>query len=206
MLKLSSFRSVASVAVLCAFTSSGTAQTVQWMRQGGWGGQGQGIAYDAAENCYVVGMVGDPALFDQDTMASHFADAFIAKYDPAGVLQWVRTGGGELAEQASDIVVDAAGNAYVTGYIATNGVLPTVAFDGTVISGLGATDLFVAGRSERHSAMVPLRRWRPGRARPRHRFYAGWRPRGERFLPGHRGVRRGHPGKRRARRYRPAEV
>ncbi|MBP6697975.1 MAG: T9SS type A sorting domain-containing protein [Flavobacteriales bacterium] len=144
MLKLSSFRSVASVAVLCAFTSSGTAQTVQWMRQGGWGGQGQGIAYDASENCYVVGMVGDPALFDQDTMASHFADAFIAKYDPAGVLQWVRTGGGELAEQASDIVVDAAGNAYVTGYIATNGVLPTVEFDGTVITGLGATDLFVA--------------------------------------------------------------
>src|SRR5690606_20042800 len=65
---------------------------VQWMRQGGLSGEGRGMATDAFGNAYTVGTVGDPALFDGDTSASHFADAFIAKYDADGLIQWVRTG------------------------------------------------------------------------------------------------------------------
>lgn len=117
---------------------------VQWMRQGGLSGEGLGMATDPAGNAYTVGSVGAPALFDADTTASHFADAFIAKYDAAGIIQWVRTGGAELVDQVNDVVVDGAGNAYVTGFFTTNGPNPSVNFDGTVITGLGSLDLFLA--------------------------------------------------------------
>ena len=120
------------------------AQTVQWMRQGGLAGEGRGIAHDAAGSVYVVGTVGDPVLFDTYTSAAHFADAFIAKYSGSGALQWVHTGGAGLIDQANDVVTDADGNSYVTGFFSTNGPNPTVDFDGTVLQGLGSLDLFVA--------------------------------------------------------------
>jgi hypothetical protein len=117
---------------------------VQWMRQGGIGGSGYAIAADAQLNTYVAGLVNDPALFDQDTTGSHFSDAFLAKYDPDGNVQWVRTGGSELIDRAADIVLDELGNAYITGFFNTNPINPTVAFGGTVLNGLGESDLFVA--------------------------------------------------------------
>lgn len=102
------------------------------------------MATDMVGNAYSVGSVGDPALFDEDTAASHFADAFIAKYDAAGIIQWVRTGGADLVDQANDVVVDADGNAYVTGFFTTNGPNPTVTFGDTVLTGSGSMDLFLA--------------------------------------------------------------
>ncbi|MBK9177477.1 MAG: SBBP repeat-containing protein [Flavobacteriales bacterium] len=124
----------------CGYTQA----QVQWMRQGGIGGRGTAIAHDTNGNAYVAGVVNDPALFDAQTTPSHFADAFLAKYDPSGTIQWVRTGGDDLLDHANDVAVDADGNAYITGYISTNAPNPTVAFDGTVITGLGSTDLFLA--------------------------------------------------------------
>ncbi|MEO8588373.1 MAG: SBBP repeat-containing protein [Flavobacteriales bacterium] len=117
---------------------------VQWMHQGGIGGMGNGIASDQLGNAYVTGQVNAPALFDEDTVPSHFADAFIAKYDEAGNVQWVRTGGADLIDRANDIAVDTDGNAYITGFFSTNGPDPTVSFDGVTLTGLGSTDLFVA--------------------------------------------------------------
>lgn len=114
------------------------------MQQGGIGGEGRGIAHDALGNSYVAGVVNAPALFDQDTTASHFADAFIAKYDAEGNVLWVRTGGDDLIDRASDIAVDEVGNAYITGQITTNDVNPSVTFDGSILTGLGSSDLFVA--------------------------------------------------------------
>ncbi|MEO5584137.1 MAG: SBBP repeat-containing protein [Flavobacteriales bacterium] len=127
-----------------ALLGTADAQTVQWMKQGGLSGEGRGVSSDALDNAYVCGTVGNPALFDEDTTASHFADAFIAKYDDAGTIQWVRTGGGSLIDQANDIVTDAGGNSYVTGFFNTNFPNPTVDFAGNVITGLGSEDLFLA--------------------------------------------------------------
>lgn len=117
---------------------------VEWMRQGGLGGHGRGVSHDDAGNVYVAGLVNAPALFDADTVAAHFADVFIAKYDPAGSVQWIRTGGNELIDQANDIITDAAGNSYVTGFFRTNALFPSVEFDGQSLSGQGSSDLFVA--------------------------------------------------------------
>lgn len=102
------------------------------------------MATDAFGNAYTVGTVGDPALFDGDTSASHFADAFIAKYDTDGLIQWVRTGGDDLVDQANDVAVDAEGNAYVTGFFTTNGPNPTVSFGPISFPGNGSSDLFLA--------------------------------------------------------------
>lgn len=140
---MSHIRSLSSLLLLVA-SSLLHAQTVQWMRQGGLSGEGRGIASDAAGNAYVCGTVGNPALFDLDTTASHFADAFVAKYDDAGTIQWVRTGGNELIDQANAIATDADGNSYVTGFFRTNGPFPTVTFDSIVLQGLGSSDLFLA--------------------------------------------------------------
>ena len=120
------------------------AQTVQWMHQGGINGVGRGIATDGNGQCYVAGQVGNPALFDLDTTASHFADIFVAKYDDAGNILWVRTAGNELVDQANAIVTDADGRSYVTGFFGTNGPFPTVAFDDTMLTGYGSHDLFLA--------------------------------------------------------------
>lgn len=117
---------------------------VQWLRQGGIGGRGTSVAHDPAGNAYMAGVVNAPALFDAETTASHFADAFLARYDPNGAIQWVRTGGDDLIDHASDVAVDADGNAYITGYFSTNGPNPAVDFSGTGITGLGSTDLFLA--------------------------------------------------------------
>lgn len=117
---------------------------VQWMRQGGIGGMGRGIATDPSGHVLVAGVVNAPALFDTDTMPSYFADVFLARYDELGNIQWVRTGGAELIDQANDVVVDANGNAYITGFFNTNGPNPTVHFDDQELTGLGSSDLFVA--------------------------------------------------------------
>ncbi|MEO8587891.1 MAG: SBBP repeat-containing protein [Flavobacteriales bacterium] len=120
------------------------AQTVQWMKQGGISGEGRGVSSDASDNAYVCGTVGNPVLFDGETTTSHVADAFIAKYDDAGTIQWVHTGGGDLIDQANDIVTDSNGNSYVTGFFSTNDPFPTATFDGTVLQGIGGLDLFLA--------------------------------------------------------------
>jgi uncharacterized delta-60 repeat protein len=67
------------------------------------------IAVDGAGNVYVTGY---------SFSASGYYDYATAKYNGAGVQQWVQRYNGpqNSAEVAYDIAVDAAGNVYVTGY------------------------------------------------------------------------------------------
>jgi hypothetical protein len=78
-----------------------------------------GLALDAAGNAYLSGGAGSvdfpttPGAFD--TLADG-SDAFITKLNPAGsALVYSTVLGGTGSEGASDIAVDAAGNAWVTG-------------------------------------------------------------------------------------------
>ena len=63
-------------------------------------------------------------------------DAFVAKYDTAGTRLWSQLFGSVNGEFAEGIVVDAGGNAYVTG--TTNG-----AFGGPNVGGDDGNDVFV---------------------------------------------------------------
>lgn len=130
--------------IFCCYIHLAKAQTAQWIRQAGTSGITNGVSSDAAENCYATGTVSSPGLFDNLTVPSHFADVFIAKYNSSGIVQWAKTGGGELIDQGNEIVTDAAGNSYVAGSIQTNGVFPTVTFDNVTLTGNGSFDWFIA--------------------------------------------------------------
>jgi hypothetical protein len=129
------------------------------------GGEGNGIAVDAAGNAYVTGHTnsidfptanplqatcallptGAPGIEDCDT-------AFVAKLNPAGsALVYSTYLGGSGSDGGTGIAVDAAGNAYVTGETAStdfptaNPLQPSLG---------GAEDAFVAKLNPAGSALV----------------------------------------------------
>jgi len=78
----------------------------------GDGDLGLSVASDGAGNAYVCGFTpGDMYGTNQGGF-----DVFLAKYDSSGDQQWVRQFGGTGFEEGRSVAVDAAGNAYVTGY------------------------------------------------------------------------------------------
>lgn len=85
------------------------------------GGPGADRAYsikaDDAGNVYITGYYYGTANFGSNSITSVAGtqDVFIAKYDTAGVVQWVKSVGGSDAETGSGITCDHAGNVIVTG-------------------------------------------------------------------------------------------
>ena len=78
---------------------------------GGLRGQGFAIAVDAQGNVYTCGYVGVD-------MSSTETDALVVKFDTNGIEQWARryNGSGNGPDAATEILIDAAGNIYVSGY------------------------------------------------------------------------------------------
>jgi len=90
--------------------------TLQWStllatRCGEWA---KGIAVGGG-GVYVAGAI-HLCAFDGNT-ASGARDAFVAFLDASGTLQWVRQFGTSEFDMAKAVTTDAAGNAYVTGYL-----------------------------------------------------------------------------------------
>ncbi len=113
------------------------ALTGQWISAGGgnnttYGSWLEGLAIDAAENCYITGEAsGDTVTFGSHTFIGHtFYDdeIFTAKLDPNGAVQWLRRGGSEQNDEALDIIADAQGNTVITGFLGGN--IPYADFDG----------------------------------------------------------------------------
>lgn len=80
--------------------------------------QGNAIAVDAAGNAFVTGNFLGTAYFGTDSIVSTtapFEDIFIAKYDSAGKVLWVRKAGGGSTDYGYGITIDGLGNAYTTG-------------------------------------------------------------------------------------------
>ena len=103
-----------------------------------------GIAVDSSGSAYVTGFTSSP---DFPTQAAYQpaknvnADAFVAKFSPAGnTLVYATYFGGSGFDQGTAIAVDSAGSAYVTGFT-QSADLPTVfAYQGSY---RGNTDVFV---------------------------------------------------------------
>ena len=88
------------VGVLIAkWNSSGT---LQWRRylSGGGSDYGRGVAVDSNDNIYVGGNVGGA------TAGAGNEDAFLAKYNSSGAIQWQRVLGGAVSEYFYSIAVD----------------------------------------------------------------------------------------------------
>jgi hypothetical protein len=78
----------------------------------------RGVATDSAGNAYVVGYT--YGALPGNTYNGG-ADAFVAKLDPSGTVQWIRQFGGGFDDYAVAVATDRDGNVYVLG--ASNGGL-----------------------------------------------------------------------------------
>ena len=115
-----------------------------WARRAGGPGYdvARGIAVDAAGNCHVTGAYEGVAGFGptnslSNTSPTSFADVFLAKFDTAGNVTWVRSTGVEFTnDEGTAVAVDSAGNVLITG----RSVLDT--FAGGPVANIGR--IFVA--------------------------------------------------------------
>lgn len=116
---------------------------VLWVRQAGGTGGGSGNAITVGVDGYVYAcgyFSGDTTFSDLTLKNSGFSDMFVARYDANGELDWVRQIGGAGDDVAAAIVVDAQGNAYITG-----GFEDEVRFSRSItLSSGGLMDSFVA--------------------------------------------------------------
>ena len=109
-----------------------------WVRNGGGRSDdaSYSIATDVAGNSYVAGYFSGTATFGNIKVTSNgYSDVFIAKYDAAGNLVWVKTGGGSYQDEAYAVSTDVSGNCYITGYFTGNAV-----FSGTSLASAGYFD------------------------------------------------------------------
>ena len=117
------------------FTAAGN---LLWVRNGGGKSEDAafGISTDVSGNSYVTGYFSGTALFGTTKVTSMgYSDIFIAKYDAAGNLVWVRSGGGSYQDEAYAVGTDFAGNCYITGYFTGNSI-----FSGVPLSSAGYFD------------------------------------------------------------------
>ena len=85
---------------------------------------GYGIALDASDNVYVVGMTNSPGLGTPGAYQTQLLgtnDAFVAELSSNGTLLWLTYLGKAASSQANSVYVDAAGGIYITGYTTGNG-------------------------------------------------------------------------------------
>ena len=108
---------------IAKFNNSGTLTWVQ-QPQGGDVDEG-GVAVDLAENVYVTGAFdsnldfgGGITLTNVATDAP-FGDAFVAKYNNAGAIQWAQSAGGTSGGFYWDVALDAQTNIYPAGFMNT---------------------------------------------------------------------------------------
>ncbi len=101
---------------------------------------GYSVAADASGNVYVTGFFSATATFGKTNLSSSgLEDVFVAKYDAAGTLQWVRQAGGTAYDEGLGIAVDGTGNVFVTGFFQGN-----ASFGPTNLTSTGKSDVFVA--------------------------------------------------------------
>jgi len=111
------------------------------LRQGGPGNDMiTAVKTDQSGNTYITGKFQGTANFQTQTLTSYGNDdIFLAKYNGAGNLSWIRQAGGSLNDQGRGLTLDSLGNIYLTGTI------QEMAFFGTTqVNANGNTDIFLA--------------------------------------------------------------
>lgn len=107
--------------LLASLTLNASAQNVELGVGQNSDDRGNAVVTDAAGNVYVTGSVsGNNVNFGNSQIANSAGgeDLFLAKYNAAGVCQWVRTAGSTSADRGRDLVLDNQGNIYVVGFVA----------------------------------------------------------------------------------------
>jgi hypothetical protein len=109
-------------------------------KAGSSGAIGNSLSSDSIGNVYVGGKIKGPgAVFDTITVSSWSHDAFIAKYNGTGSIQWVKAFGGSDEDYCNSITTDPNGNSYLTGVFLSS----SIAFPSFSITNLGNRNAFV---------------------------------------------------------------
>jgi hypothetical protein len=113
-------KSMLLLTVFAAACLNTEAQNFSWAKKGGlWAyDYGNGISHDNAGNIYVAGKYEMNAKFGGVTLpcqGNH--DMYLAKYDPAGNMTWIRTAGGYTGDYATSVACDGSNYVYVAGEI-----------------------------------------------------------------------------------------
>ena len=99
-----------------------------------------GISTDGDGNVYAVGAYGTSLTAETTTLTSAGSiDGFIAKYNAAGGLSWIKSLGAVNSDYAYAIETDAAGNCFVAGKFNAS-----TSIGGASLTANGADDIFVA--------------------------------------------------------------
>ena len=117
-------------AFVAKINSSGTALSYSTYLGGTGDDRGFGITVDASGAAYVAGLAGSTdfptAIALQPVFGGGIRDAFVSKLNPSGSsLVYSTFIGGSGDDEANDIAVDGAGNAYVTG-LTTSSNFPNI--------------------------------------------------------------------------------
>ncbi len=124
-----------------------TTGKLQWFSEGKSVSQvsSRSIATDNLGNAYIVGYFGSSTApvvnFGALSLTSSGQrEAYLVKFNSAGEPLWCVSGGGpKSGEEAKDVVIDEAGNVYITGAF-----VDTASFSGVTLNGNGSNEIFIA--------------------------------------------------------------
>jgi hypothetical protein len=128
--------------VVLVATTSCFAQNYQWAKAAGWIGQdaARAVAVDDDGNVYVAGQYGGYSQFDTIFCYGNGTyEAFLAKYNSVGDIQWVKHAGGPNEDYATGVCIDTEGFIYITGYF-----LDSIFFDELKLESADLNDVFIA--------------------------------------------------------------
>jgi len=131
------------------YTSDGV---FQWARKAGGGGDDEGyaISSDPSGNCYVTGYFTGGANFSGVGISAYGSkDIFIAKYNSAGSLVWVKKAGGTAADYGHGIKVDNNYNVFLTGGFRVKSTFGSI----QLTAQKGDADVFVARYDQNGNAV-----------------------------------------------------
>lgn len=119
--------------------------TFRWAKKAGgqFTDEGNDIVLDPSGNTLVTGKFSGAVTFGDTTLFSNrLFNTFLAKYDTAGNLRWVRKAGGR-DDFGYGIATDAMGNALLTGYFQQAGRFEGIQ-NGITLNSAGSGDIYIA--------------------------------------------------------------
>tara|TARA_R110002050_G_scaffold147017_1_gene272629 strand:+ start:4351 stop:8619 length:4269 start_codon:yes stop_codon:yes gene_type:complete len=133
---------VASGSTDIFITKTNNQGVFQWaVKAGGTGSErANAIAVDASGNVYITGYFNGTATFGTVSLTSSgVQDAFIAKYNSSGTVQWAKKAGGIASDIGFGICVNSTNEVFVTGSFKA-----TATFGSTTLTGANSTsDIFI---------------------------------------------------------------
>jgi len=135
------------VTFVAKFDSSGSLQWGTYF--GGGSTDSYGIACDGTGNVYITGNSYDDSLITTNgayqTKGAGLGDAFLAKFNGSGKIQWATYYGGPNEEHCNSVATDRFGNIYITGLTASStGIATRGAYQASFIGPSYSDDGFLA--------------------------------------------------------------